>query len=149
MGGAAEAADRFALVAITSRDAHVLDLSTLRYDAPIARVWIFTLRPTGMAGTLPTGQAYSEARLLFEFDCAEDRRRLLHYAYYDEDGVVVVASREPDTSWDNVIPQTVSSASFDAACDRETKNIVLLPTIDHVRRAIEAVWASPAGRGDK
>ena len=98
---------------------HYMDPSTLRKTADGRRVW--TMDSWEQSQTNSSG-TFQSVKILWEFDCAGDRFRLLQEVLYSgpEGGGKMVAQFNP-SGWQFVIPDSFGENRFKAVCSMPLK----------------------------
>ncbi len=58
--------------------------------------------------------SYDES--LIEFDCSENKNRLLTFSYYNQDGGVISTFTPDPSSWNFIVPDSILEALFNIVC---------------------------------
>lgn len=96
-------------------DVFYLNSATIRKDGNLRRFWsIVDSKERDKGGSI-------SRRSLFEFDCKEERSRLLSYSYHSEPlagGKVLKSSSTTGDNWAYIAPDTVKAAMLKIVCAR-------------------------------
>ena len=94
-------------------EAYYIDMTTLRIDDSLRRVWTLTnLKKKGSQGEM-------SVRVLREIDCKNERTRSLAMTGFTgamSDGEMLPTYRGDNDPWDYIAPRTVAHAIYLRAC---------------------------------
>jgi len=94
-------------------EAYYIDMTTLRVDDSLRRVWTLTnLKKKGSQGEM-------SVRVLREIDCKNERTRSLAMTGFTgamSDGEMLPTYRGDNDPWDYIAPRTVAHAIYLRAC---------------------------------
>ena len=99
-------------VAFSDTGVYYIDPATIRKNGNLRRAWeIQDLKNRGRDGEL-------SLRLLQEYDCKNDRSRILSLSLHAERMAngKVLASHPGDGQWDHIPPETIAEATFRFVC---------------------------------
>jgi hypothetical protein len=93
------------------------DLSSIRKTANGFRMWaLFDYKTRQVSAS---GDKYLSNISLHEFDCKDEKTRILTFAWYSDNmgkGNVVFSNRDISTSWAYISPRTVDEQLYKTAC---------------------------------
>ena len=96
-------------------EAYYIDMTTLRIDDSLRRVWTLTnLKKKGSHGEM-------SVRILREIDCKNERFRSLAMTGFTgamSDGEMLHTYRGDNNPWDYIAPRTVAHAFYLRACSK-------------------------------
>ena len=93
-----------------------IDYASVRQNGNLRRVWEMNDFPVAREGML-------SARILFEYDCTEEKLRVLTASGYSgRMGMGEMMEVEPSPSWDHIAPGTVGSEKLSVVCSERFKD---------------------------
>jgi hypothetical protein len=96
---------------------HYVDLSTIRKSGNTAKMW--TLNDYKKAQIVGNGKSYLSTMGRQEYDCNEEKFRVLSLYFYSgnmKNGDLVLSDDTEDTQWRSIPPESISAAQFKIAC---------------------------------
>lgn len=93
------------------------DLSTIRKSGNTAKMW--TLRNFKKAETAANGKSYLSSMTRSEYDCNEEKFRLLSIHFYSSNmrnGDIVNGLDTEENQWHSILPESISATEFKIAC---------------------------------
>ena len=98
------------------------DPATVRKTAEGRRVWF--MHDLDRQRALPSGTVYQSQRVLYEFDCTEERYRTLQETHYSAPMLtgLVVGTWSGQPTWKFIEPGTATKSLIEAACKASLPN---------------------------
>ena len=93
-----------------------MDFSTIRKSGNTAKMWI--LWNYKKVKTLSNGKSYLSNMIRWEYDCNEEKFRMLSSYYYSGNmkNNEIVASSDVVSEWNSIPPESISATELKIAC---------------------------------
>jgi hypothetical protein len=96
-----------------------VDKATIRKSGNMSKIWILIDSKT--SGLSIMGKPYLSIKSRNEFDCNEEKSRILSYTYLSKHmgyGEVITTNSNPQ-EWREIDPESVERDMFNLACDKQ------------------------------
>jgi len=112
----------WALVLTSKEATQYADRSTIRVSGNIAKMWMLTNISKNIEN-IRAGEKGFAMKTLSEYDCKEEKSRLVHAAFYGEymgTGGILFTQNTPNTDWMPIVPghDSISAIGWKIACGK-------------------------------
>jgi hypothetical protein len=97
-----------------------VDRATIRRNGDFVKMW--DLSDYKALQKSAAGESYLSEKIQNEYDCKEEKRRLLAYAFYDKtmgDGKVVTSNSNVKSEWEPNYPGSIGETLWKIACGKQ------------------------------